>query len=198
VPDDDSFSYLLERLRRRDNAAAAQVFDRFAERLVALARSRLDARLRQRLDPEDVLQSVLRTFFVRLADGQFSLRDWDSLWGLLVCITVRKCAKAHERNTAAGRDVYRETALAAAGGTESGPSWDFLDRGPGPSEGALLDEAIEEALREFNEGEIQIVLLSLQGETPAAVKERGRCSLSKVYRVLDRFRQRLERLRDGR
>jgi DNA-directed RNA polymerase specialized sigma24 family protein len=195
VPDNDSFQQLLARLRRRDAAAASQVFDRFAQRLVALARSRLDQRLRPRLDPEDVLQSVLRTFFVRLADGRFSLRDWDGLWGLLVCITVRKCAKARERNRAAARDVQRESAPAAGGEGDDG-CWEFLDRGPGPEEGALLEEALDATLRDLTELERQAVMLSLQGEPAADVARRLGCNPRKVYRVLDHVRQHLRRLRD--
>ena len=69
-------------LRNGDEAASAEVFERFTGRLIALARSRLDQRLQGKVEPEDVLQSVSRSFFVRQRDGKFSLDGWDSLWSL--------------------------------------------------------------------------------------------------------------------
>src|SRR5437870_434016 len=91
MPPDPDFRQIMERLGRGDPEAAREVFRRFARRLVGLARQRLDARLRQKLDPEDVVQSVFRSFFSRQAGGQFDLDDWDGVWALLTLITLRKC-----------------------------------------------------------------------------------------------------------
>src|SRR5436305_856841 len=79
----DTFSALMGRLRAGEDAAAREVFDRFARRLVALARRRLDRRLAHRADPEDVVQSAFKSFFVRHREGTFRLGDWDGLWSLL-------------------------------------------------------------------------------------------------------------------
>jgi RNA polymerase sigma-70 factor (ECF subfamily) len=190
----DSFQQLFEQLRRRDNAAAIEVVDRYAERLIALARSRLDRRLRQRLDPEDVIQSVFRTFFVRLANGQVVLRDWDSLWGLLVCITVRKCLMAHRHHHAAVRDINREDAPAS---WQRAGNWAFLDRAPDSSECLLLEETLEQVLQGLKPQEGEMVVLSLQGQTPLEVARKVGYSASKVYRVLEYVRNRLEQLRNA-
>ena len=72
-----------EGLRRGEAHAAEQVFLRFAQRLIALARSRIDAAVRSKEDPEDVVQSVFRSFFTRQRGGQFLLADWESLWASL-------------------------------------------------------------------------------------------------------------------
>jgi len=90
MPPAPSFDELLAQLRNRDNHAAAEVFHRYRCRLIGLARQNLDGRLQRKLGPEDVVQSVFRTVFRRLADGEFELGDWDSLWSLLTCVTVRK------------------------------------------------------------------------------------------------------------
>src|SRR5262245_18476432 len=76
----DSFIELAVRLRDGDQGAATVVFRRFASRLIALARRELDTRLRRKLDPEDVVQSVYRSFFGRYQAGQFDLATWDDLW----------------------------------------------------------------------------------------------------------------------
>jgi hypothetical protein len=75
MPADDSFSDLMTRLRAGDPGAAAELFHRFQHRLIALARSRLDSRIRQKTDPESVVQSALGSFFLRERDGQFVLHD---------------------------------------------------------------------------------------------------------------------------
>ncbi len=191
---DPSFDDLMARLRAGDDAAAAAVFDRFARRLVGLARVRLDARLRQKVDPDDVLQSVFRSFFLRHAEGQFTLRDWDSLWSLLTVITVRKCGRWAEHFLAAGRDVGREVA-ASSEGDESGASWQALARDPTPDEVLALTELVERLMGGLDEREREVVSLHLQGCTVAEVCEQTGRPQRTVYRILDRVRDRLRRLR---
>jgi RNA polymerase sigma factor (sigma-70 family) len=80
-----------------DDRAAAEILDRYAARLVALARSRLSAKLGRKLDAEDVVQSALGSFFVRVRKGQFDLRRGGDLWRLLAAITVNKALGQAER-----------------------------------------------------------------------------------------------------
>jgi RNA polymerase sigma factor (sigma-70 family) len=194
MPPTPSFADLLAQLRRRDPAAAAAVFHRYRHRLIGLARQRLDGRLRPKLDFEDVVQSVFQTVFRRLADGQFDLGDWDSLWGLLTCVTVRTCGRK-QYFSAQARDISRE-ATPATGPDGSRLSWEFFDRDPGPEEAAVLAETVQQTLRGLNAQEQQVVVLSLQGGTAAEVSGAVGCSEAKVYRVLRPVR-RLERLRDA-
>src|SRR5205823_4289317 len=108
MADETSFAEMMERLRLGDGPAAAQIFDRFAGRLVGLARSRIHGLLRQKVDPEDIVQSVFRSFFLRQSEGRMEVGSWDSLWGLLVVITLRKCGRCVEYFHAARRDIHRE------------------------------------------------------------------------------------------
>jgi len=163
--------------------------------LIGLADHRLAGPVRQKVDPEDVVQSVFRTVFDRLGKGQFELTGWDSFWGLLTRITVRKCGKWIEYYQAAGRDIEREAAR--PGASEDSSSWHFLDREPSPSEVAMLGETVEIVLKGLDERERQIAALSLEGWTVAEIKTEVRCCQSKIYRVLNLIRVRLERARDA-
>ena len=81
-------------LQAGDDEAASEVFHRFAKRLILLAGQRFDAHLRQKVDPEDIMQSVFRSFFAHQAARELvNLESWNSLWSMLVLMTVRKCRR---------------------------------------------------------------------------------------------------------
>src|SRR5262245_55278334 len=93
---DQSFSALMDRLRSGEDAAARDVLARFSRRLIGLARTHLDHRLTVKVDPEDVVQSAYKSFFIRQRNGDLQIGGWDGLWGVLTLITVRKCADRAE------------------------------------------------------------------------------------------------------
>jgi RNA polymerase sigma-70 factor, ECF subfamily len=189
----DSFADLLIRLRQGDDAAAARVFHRFTHRLIALARVRLDSRVRQKVDAEDVLQSVYRSFFLRCADGQFDLSGWDSLWSLLAVITVRKCGHWADHFHADKRDIGREVASTTTG-EDTAPGGEMRALDPSPEEVVLLTELVESLLRELPERDRAVVALGLQGYTATEISTQLQRPERSVYRVLQRVRSRLERM----
>ncbi len=81
---------LLAKYRTGSEEAAEQIFSRYLHRLTSLARLRLSEKIARRIDPEDVVLSAYRSFFVAARNGRFVLdRDGD-LWRLLVSITLHK------------------------------------------------------------------------------------------------------------
>jgi RNA polymerase sigma-70 factor (ECF subfamily) len=195
MPDETPFAELMAQLRDGNPDAARAIFVRFGQRLLRLAQRNLDSRVRQKVDPEDVLQSAMKSFFLRQADGQFDLSDWDSLWSLLVTITLRKCGHQVEYFRAACRDVQREQALAAL--ADSAPSWELLGAEPTPSQAAMLAETVEQIMSSLNdERERRMAVLYLQGCKLEEISTQVGRSERTVQRVLNRIRDRLERLRD--
>jgi RNA polymerase sigma-70 factor (ECF subfamily) len=194
VAQESSFADLMARLRAGDGRAASLIFRRFEERLIALARSRLSDQLRRKVDPEDVLQSVFRSFFRQQASRPFDLSGWDSLWSLLTVITLRKCGHRVEYFHAACRDVRREAAPPPSA-EDSDAAFEAIAREPTPSEAAMLTETLEQVLRGLEGYQRRIVELSLQGHTPAEVGAAVGRTQRTVQRVLKRVRDRLERLR---
>jgi RNA polymerase sigma-70 factor (ECF subfamily) len=190
----DSFDSLMNRLRDGDEAAAREVFQRYAHRLIGLARSRLSNLMQQKVDPEDVIQSVFKSFFLRQADGRFDLENWDSLWAMLTVITLRKCGHRVEYFRAACRDVRREADVGPTD-EDSSAAWEAVAREPSPSEAVMLGETLEQMLEPLDERERQIVVMSLQGFTIVEIAEEVRRSERTVQRVLEHVRKRLRRLR---
>jgi RNA polymerase sigma-70 factor, ECF subfamily len=190
-----SFAAVMARLRVGEEEAAWTVFQRYARQLIALARRQFPRPLLRRVDPEDVVQSVYRSFFDRYAKGDYELRDWGSLWSLLVVITLRKCANQLQYHRRACRAVGREVSPEVPA-DDSGPRWEAVDPEPTPQEAALLTETLTEVLGDLEPPERQIIELSLQGYTTREIKEQlGRAERT-VRRVRERVREKLERLRE--
>src|SRR5262249_47226635 len=85
-----------------------EAFERLTRRLLGLARTHLHERLRHKVDPEDVVQSAYKSFFLRYGEGALAAEGWEGLWGLLTRITLRKCADRARYYRAERRDLARE------------------------------------------------------------------------------------------
>ena len=87
------FDDLIRRVRAGDEAAAAGLVRRYEPAIRRAVRIRLaDTRLARAFDSMDVCQSVLASFFVRAALGQYELDTPDQLLRLLATITRNKLA----------------------------------------------------------------------------------------------------------
>ncbi|HEY7424900.1 MAG TPA: ECF-type sigma factor [Gemmataceae bacterium] len=144
-------------LFHQGDPALSALVQRYTERLIALARRRLDERLRGKVDPEDVLQSVFRSFCRRHAAGEWDIANENGLWHLLVRITIRKCHRRLEYFLAARRDVRRET----GSGDAKQPA---IDPEATPEEAAMLADTAEMVMKRLSSDiKRRIFELSLQG-----------------------------------
>ena len=99
---------LLRRVQAGESVAAAQLFADYVPRLRALVQSKLSGLMLRRFDSDDIVQSAMRSFFVRAADGDFCADQSGDLWRLLAAITMRKLSRAATYHRAAKRDVNRD------------------------------------------------------------------------------------------
>jgi RNA polymerase sigma-70 factor (ECF subfamily) len=184
--DESSFTTVMSRLRAGDEHAAGEVFQRYVHRLIALASRQFDARVRSKEDPEDVVNSVLKSFF-RSDDGSpYELSDWEALWRLLATITIRKCIARRQFWKAARRDVGREIGPPA----EPEPDWmEAIARGPTPEQAMALAEAIEQILSQLPSDHRTIAEYYLQNYPQAEIADRCHCSERTVRRVGERIRE---------
>ena len=195
--ENDSFARLIARLNQNDEAAATEYLGRFVRRLIGLASNQFDSWLRNRVDVEGVVQSAYKSFFAGQGQGHFVLTDWDSLWGLLAVITLRKCYRRRDYLRAEQRDAAREVSLSPwsrAGARGTGSWWDLMDREPTPVEAAMLTETVEQLLGGLERPEREIVELSLQGYTAPEIASRLGRSRRTVRRVRERVKDELIRL----
>jgi RNA polymerase sigma factor (sigma-70 family) len=172
---------------RHDEAAAEELFRRYAGRLTALARSRLAQALASRVDAEDVVQSAYRSFFLLARDGEVSLRQTGDLWRLLVRITLRKVYRSARRHRADCRSVEREQPqLEKMDAT-------VLSREPTPAEAAALIDELRGVLTPLDAVQRRIVEMRLQGHDVEVIAAEVRRSTRTVRRVLAAFGEELQR-----
>ena len=170
------------------------MFERYFARLTALVRGRLGAKLRARVDADDVAMSAYRSFFVRAAAGQFELAETGDLWRLLARMALHKLSHQVERHTAEKRAVSHEERLTDSNGIAR----DIASPEPSPDEAAAVADELEFIMRSLNETERRTLELRLQGELLDAIAVELGQSERTVRRTLAHVREiMLKRLPDA-
>ena len=112
-----SITHWISELKNGESSRAqCELWNRYFQRLIALAGSRLPANARQASDDEDAVSSAINSFFRRADLGEFpGLNDRMALWPLLAQITLFKAMRnvRHKRaEKRGGGKVMRESELA--------------------------------------------------------------------------------------
>jgi RNA polymerase sigma factor (sigma-70 family) len=187
---DPESAELLARWREGEQQAATELVERFTERLLALARSQLSEKLARRIDPEDVVQSAYRSFFVAARADRYELRRKGDLWQLLAAITMHKLHHQVARHTAGKRALHREEVLGDTGSLR-GRETELMARTPTPLEAAALVDELEFALRQLSPLHRQIVEMRLQGYSLQEIASATDRSERRVRWVLEQLKGQL-------
>lgn len=176
---------LIHRCRGGDEDAARQLFDAYVARLVPLARRRISQRLASRVDPEDIVQSVFRTFFARLKDDKFEINDQDDLFRLLMRITVHKTLRQIAHHKAAKRDPSQEL---AQGESAQDQLLQLLTMEPSPEATVTFLDQLEHFMAQLQNTDREILTLRLQGFSTEEIAQKLGSYDRKIRRVLERIR----------
>ena len=107
----DPFQDLIDRVRGRDEAAATELVRRYENAIRRVIRLHLrDSRMRRVLDSMDICQSVLASFFVRTALGQYEIDSPEQLLNLLARIARNKLTDKARQLQAQRCDYRRDMA----------------------------------------------------------------------------------------
>ena len=107
-PCDNTFADFVARIRAGDEQAAAELVRQFEPLIRREIRMQLDDhRLSRLFDSMDICQSVLASFFLRTAAGEYDLERPEQLVGLLVTMARNKLASAARRENRECRDHRR-------------------------------------------------------------------------------------------
>jgi RNA polymerase sigma-70 factor, ECF subfamily len=177
---------LAQFCRAGNEQAARQLFDTYMERLVALARRRISQRLASRVDPEDIVQSVFRTFFVRLKAGEFEIADQDDLCKLLMRITVHKTLRQIAFHQAAKRNPRNEKGQQDA---DDDRLREVLDREPTPEATVAFVDQLEHFLARLRPDERQVLEMRLQGHSNEDIAQKLNIKHDRtIRRIIERIR----------
>ncbi|MEZ6143088.1 MAG: sigma-70 family RNA polymerase sigma factor [Zavarzinella sp.] len=186
---------LLVRLQNRDDDAARIVVERFRDRLIQIAANQFDTWLRERADPEGIVQSAFFSFFVRARDSKLIPHGWDEMAAILVVITIRKCSNRRKFLRADKRDLSREQSIRNPDETSDWqPEYPILFH---PEDELIFQELLDWLLRGFETREREIVELSLHGKTATEIAEQLNRPVRSVRRVLTKVRERVDQLKQA-
>lgn len=111
---EEPFSELIARVRGGDERAATDLVRRYEPEIRREVRFLLrDPFLRRSFDSMDICQSVMGSFFLRAALGEYDLNRPEDLIRLLISMTRNKVVDATRRQRAQRRDHRRATSLEA-------------------------------------------------------------------------------------
>ncbi len=178
-------SDVVKRSQRADPARPDEIFALYARRLTRVAESFLTQKLAGPLDPQDVVQSVFRTFFRRGAGEGCQIRNSGPGWRFLVKIMPidPRAKNRHQTNET-------PEAVAEALGRADGPSDEASAQVMNGGQAAVVAE-FEAVLHGLPVMYCRILELRLHGWSGSKIARRLGTSRQTVYRALDLLGQRL-------
>ncbi len=189
-PDGPSDHSLLQRYRRGSQDAATQLYLRYVGRLRGLARAQISPDLARRIDLDDIVQSVFRSFFRRANSGYYDVPAGEELWRLFLVIALHKIRNQGTFHNAAKRDVRR-----TAGGEHLDHTLEARAGGEGTAY-AFLQLVIDEALGRLLPQHKQMVELRIEGYEVGEIARKTGRSKRTVERILQEARSALRNLLD--
>ncbi len=153
-----SFADFLKRIRAGDELAAEELVRKYEPLIRREVRLQLeDRRLSRIFDSIDVCQSVLASFFIRTAAGQYDLDQPAQLVKLLVTMARNKLASEARRQNRQRRDHRRHAA-------DQGEALDRVaEDSPGPETLVAGKELLERFRQGLNDEERAIADLRAEG-----------------------------------
>ena len=177
---------LLKRIHHdADQDAAMDIFLRYSERILKCAQKSMSSSLSSRVDPDDIVQSVFRTFFRRASEGQYQVPSGEELWKLLLAISLNKVRKVGQFHRAAKRDIHSSASLP--------PKDAIADKNYDEISRSILELSVAELVSKLPESAQSIVRLRIEGYQVSQIALETQRSKRSVERVLQHFRSTLGR-----
>jgi RNA polymerase sigma factor (sigma-70 family) len=183
---------LLRRYQGGEADAATEIYRRYAERLLAVAKVRCGPDLAARLDAEDIVQSVFGSFFRAAGQGYYEVPSGEELWKLFVVITLNKIRSKGTYHRAVKRDVGATVELE---GLENTP---IEQGGEDTAARALLQVTMDEAMQRLSAAHRQAVTLRIEGYGLEEIARSTGRSKRTVERLLQEARKKLAFLLEDR
>lgn len=190
-PQLSTVSLWIAQLKTGDAQAAQRLWETYFQRMVQLARQRLEGAPRRVADEEDVALSAFKSFCLGAQAGRFSkLMDADSLWPLLMAITANKSVdliRENNRQKRGGTGKAHDDRSAAIPLHESSLS-DLISREPTPEFAAQISDNLQHLLNVLDgtgDSDLRrIAILKMDGYSNQDIAESVGCVRRSVERKL--------------
>lgn len=190
---DESVTQWIDNLKQGDDDAARQLWQRFFERLVGVARRKLGTTRRRMADEEDVALNALNALFAGATKGRFEqLTDRDDLWRLLVAITAKEAATQMRREgrlKRGGGQVRGESIFGAADNAIPNAFDQVLNHEPTPEFLVMITEEHQRLLASLRDDKVrQVAIRRMEGYSNEEIADQLKMSLRSVERKLKLIR----------
>jgi RNA polymerase sigma factor (sigma-70 family) len=187
---ENSFDELVRQVRAGDSAAAEEIVRRYEMAIRVAVRTRLsDPALRRQFDSMDICQSVLASFFLRAAAGQYDLHDPPQLVALLTKMAQNKLAMHARSEYRQRRDVRRaaplDDALAEQPHKSPQPPEQVADRDLLQRAFQLMDPQVRQIADSRAEGAEWTDIATKLGGTPEARRKQFRRAMNHIAQTLE-------------
>lgn len=185
---EESVTLWISDLKAGRPEAAQKLWEAYFQRMVDLARNKLEGAPRAAADEEDVALSAFRSFCFRAQQGQFTrLTDRGNLWPLLMAITANKSVDLIRR-----QNRRKRGGTGAAGSDEKrmqeNPLSELISRDPDPDFAVQLADELQHLLGRLDaSGDAdlrKIALQKMEGRTNSEIAEQSGCARRTVERKL--------------
>jgi RNA polymerase sigma factor (sigma-70 family) len=178
------FQELLERVRAGDDAATSELFHRYEGDVKRVVRAMMRVEwIRRGADPSDIYQSVMASFFIRAALGQYEISSPSQLLALLKRIAKNKVA-----------DVARSPDRRMSVVSVSGPDRvgiEPVDPEKGPASQIMWKDLFQKVRDRFTDDERRVSDLRMNGgswqEVGAELGEEADAVRMRLVRALRRI-----------
>ncbi len=186
-----SITHWIHEIKEGESAAANALWEHYFEKLVRLARRKLDGMPRRIADEEDVALSAFDSFCRAAKKGRFpDLADRDGLWRLLIQMTARKAVDLIRYNERKKRKVLGESAIGDADATEAQGIAQVIGDEPTPEFAAMVTEEYERLLALLEDRELEeIAIAKMEGFKNAEIARKQGCAVRTVERQLNLIRR---------
>lgn len=195
MSDKDSVSHWIHEIKEGNQETAQQLWQRYFERLVRLARSQMQAGRRRVADEEDVAASVFESFCRAAQKGRFpDLADRDTLWRLLVKMTSRKVVDRRRHDGRLRRGGGRAMGESVMPGVDDDDNpqvmASVIGNEPTPEFVAIMTEQFDRLIGSLEDPVLQeLAIGKMEGYTNDEMAEKLGCSLRTVERRLRLVRE---------
>lgn len=191
-----SVSVWLEELKEGNESNGQELWNRYVENLIRLAKRKMSGMSKRVNDEEDLVTAAFTSFFLGVRTGRFpKLNSREDFWQILVTLTDRRIVDQHRLDNThkRGRGLVRGDSVFGHSPEENSAIGfaGIADEQPTPEFALNFIDEISAGMKKLRGDEllIQIAMLKLREFTNTEIAKETGCSLSSVERKVRLIRE---------